>query len=317
MGGASRRDLFKLTLGVSLAGAMSGGAAASATSHEHVSFPDRWSEMLAYLKLRARTDDGDAWFWFSGSIDMMLPGARPVRIVDVDGLNIRRVRRGTDLAGRPRFRKTLWEAVVFSEPGTCHIADALLNPLNGRTIYPLHYREGATHYVIDSVGRHIVPTPNAEPVPRAPAEMQNSFPIEWMRVGNDIWIEKVDRIDAAHPLNPSDWPLESSGERRQDIVSITLNGRWSDAIDPTPGMAPASYSFTAATRWLPWMLMGQQPGQILYRAKGRKLADVREIPATVRAKFDARFPELFSEIPWTEKHGVFLDYMKQRQPLAR
>lgn len=280
----------------------------------YAGFADRWSEMLAYLKLRARTDDGDVWLWFFGSLELMVPGRKAVRLVDLDGLNVRRVKceRGPD--GRDRFRKTLWEAVVFSDPATGAIADELPNPLNGRSLRPHHYREGPTHYVIDQLGRHIVPRPDAEPRPLSPAEARAAFPIEWRRSGDDVWVERTDRLDVVNPLQPADWPLESSGARRQDVINLTLHGRWSQATDPRPGTAPADYGFTAVTAWLPWMLMGQSTGQVLYRAVGRKLDNLDELPAAVRAKFAARHAPLLAPGLWSDKRSVFQDYLRERKP---
>ncbi len=311
--GATRRDVL-VAIGAAFSGIAAAGGQPAAVPAGSADFTDRWSEMLAYLKLRARTDDGDAWLWFFGSLELMVPGRKAVRLADLDGLNVRRVKRERSPAGEERFRKALWEAVVFSNPATGAIADLIRNPFNGRDVHPHHYREGPTHYVIDRLGRHIVPGPDAEPRPLSPAEARAAFPIEWKRSGDEVWVERTDHLDVVNPLQPAEWPLESSGERRQDVINLTLHGRWSQATDRRPGMAPADYSFTAVTAWLPWMLMGQSTGQVLYRAVGRKLDSLDELPTVVRAKFAARHAPLLAEKLWSGKRSVFQDYLRERKP---
>jgi len=311
----SRRDVL-IAMGAALPIVAAASALPTAARSDSVEFADRWSEMLAYLKLRARTDDGDAWLWFFGSLELMVPDRRAVRIVDLDGVNVRRVKRERNPKGEERFRKTLWEAVVFSDPATGAVVDELRNPFNGRSIRPYHYREGPTHYVIDRLGRHIVPSADAEPRHQSLAEARAAFPIEWKRSGDDVWVERTDRTDSANLFAPDKWPLESSGERRQDVINLSLHGRWSQATDRSPGVAPAEYAFTAVTGWLPWMLMGQSPGRMLYRAVGRKLNSLDELPATVRAKFTARHAPLLAGGLWSEKRGAFQDYLRERKPEA-
>jgi hypothetical protein len=48
--------------------------------------------------------------------------------------------------------------------------------------------------------------------------------------------------------------------------------------------------------WLPWMQMGDRPGVLLYRASGRKLGSLDELPAFLRAELRDRLP-LFAHAP--------------------
>lgn len=48
--------------------------------------------------------------------------------------------------------------------------------------------------------------------------------------------------------------------------------------------------------WLPWMGQGDRPGYLLYRATGRKLASLEELPEWLRAELAERVPR-FAEPP--------------------
>jgi Protein of unknown function (DUF1838) len=136
------------------------GLAATPSPGAGALFPDRWAETLAYLKLRARADDGDAWYWFSGTIDLMPHGEKGLTLVNVDCLNLRRVKQ----TGDKKFSVSMWEGAVFTDPATGTIAETILNPLNGRRVEPMHYREGPTEFIADENGFRVLPRENASPL---------------------------------------------------------------------------------------------------------------------------------------------------------
>lgn len=268
-------------------------------------FKDRWDETLAYLKLRARADNGDAWYWFSGAIDLMPVGAKGVTLVNVDCLNLRRVRRRDDRT----FAITMWEGAVFTDPATGQIAERILNPLNGRMVEPMHYREGPTEFIADQAGFRVLPRENASPLGAS------SFDFTWTVGGGHVWVERGQQLDMPNPLTPEAWPLESSGPRLYGANSSTLHGLWADVMDPAQPMPPADMVFTSSSGWFPWMLMGQRPGSVLYRAKGPRLRSLDEAPQRVRQLVEAKHPELFRPVPWSEKYGgVIVDHLRQRKP---
>ena len=78
--------------------------------------------------------------------------------------------------------------------------------------------------------------------------------------------------------------------------------------------ALAAQPAQATSRWLPWMLMGQVPGNLIWRAQGSKFTDPSVIPADSLAAFRRIHPEVFNPVPWTEKRVMYLDYAKQRRP---
>ena len=269
-------------------------------------FPDRWAETVAYLKLRARANDGDAWYWFSGTIDLMPHGEKGLTLVNVDCLNLRRVKQ----TGDKKFSVTMWEGAVFTDPSTGKIAETILNPLNGRTVEPMHYREGPTEFIADETGFRTLPRENASPLGTS------SFDLRCTMGGGHVWFERGQKLDMVNPFTPEQWPLESAGPRIHSANSSTLHGLWKDVIDTKQPMPPADMVFTSSGDWFPWMLMSQKPGSVLYRAKGPRFQSIDEAPTLVRKLVEAKHPELFRPIPWIEKYGgVITDHLRQRKPV--
>jgi hypothetical protein len=299
-----RRDALILT-GASLLGSSSASAATPSPGADQL-FTDRWAETVAYLKLRARANDGDAWYWFNGTIDLMPYGEKGVTIVNIDCLNLRRVKQ----TGDKQFSITMWEGAVFTDPATGKIAETIRNPVNGRMVEPMHYREGPTEFIADENGFRVLARENASPLGLS------SFNFTWTLGGGHVWVERSQQLDIPNPLKVSEWPLESAGERLHGANSSTLHGMWADVMDPKQLMPPADMVFTASGDWYPWMLMGQRPGSVLYRAKGPRFQSLEEAPARLRQLVEAKHPELFRPIPWTEKYGgVITDHLRQRKPV--
>jgi len=295
------RDITRrsaLLLGGAAALAARATPAASPSPGAGELFRDRWAETLAYLKLRARADTGDAWYWFSGTIELLPHGEKGLTLVNVDCLNLRRVRQ----EGDRKFTLTMWEGAVMTDPATGRIAETLLNPLNGRTVQPMHYREGPTEFIGDENGFGFP---------------SRQFDFSWTLGGGHVWVDRGQQIDTVNPLRPEEWPLESAGPRLHGASSSTLHGLWKDVSDPKQPMPPADMVFTSSTDWFPWMLMGQRPGSVLYRARGPRLRSLDDAPARVRQLIETKHPELFRPVPWTEKSlGVIGDHARQRRPVS-
>jgi Protein of unknown function (DUF1838) len=49
-------------------------------------------------------------------------------------------------------------------------------------------------------------------------------------------------------------------------------------------------------QWLPWMKMGEQPGQLIYSATGGKVGGFTELPPLLQAEINNRVP-LYKQAP--------------------
>ena len=115
------------------------------------------------------------------------------------------------------------------------------------------------------------------------------------------------------------WPKESAGpitrisEIFQRVTSLSA------LADPDSTSADYSGTWTRVGPWLPWMLMGQMDGHILYRTFMNKTGPVEQLPAALLARTEERFPE-FLEAPGDETWGrpndsSFSVYMSEREPV--
>jgi hypothetical protein len=59
----------------------------------------------------------------------------------------------------------------------------------------------------------------------------------------------------------------------------TAMGSMRDIENPAVISAPCSLAFQNILKWEPWMRMGDHPGEMMSRAAGRKLENIKELPA--------------------------------------
>jgi hypothetical protein len=303
MAGAGRRQLLK-TVGALAAAALSPPLAAAP---RRLDLDKPQDNLLAWMKLRASAETQDVYFWFTGGLDLAMAGEPIAPIVTVESLILRRtVRLAADL-----YQVTDYEATLYRDPVTGELAEELINPITGRSVRPLHYTEGPVPFEF-AAGRppRLVGMENPFPEAEAP------FLFPWHRVGDDLWMTKSAYFhDRPHWLDIGDWPLEAPAENLNVATVTTLKARWSDVLDAARPSVPTEMFFQATSGWLPWMLMGQRPGYVIWHEAGKKLFSLDEAPPATLAAIERVHPQWFRRpVPWEGFTNLFLQYKAQRRP---
>ena len=84
--------------------------------------------LTAWMKMRGSLEGQDVYFWFTGGLDVAIPG-EPIRpFVTVETLILRRTQR----IGAQTFHVTDWEASFYRHPETGEVVDELRNPVTGQ-----------------------------------------------------------------------------------------------------------------------------------------------------------------------------------------
>jgi hypothetical protein len=233
--------------------------------------------LTAWMKMRGSLEGQDVYFWFTGGIDVAIPGEAIRPFVTVETLILRRTQRiGAD-GGVPTFHLTDWEASFYRDPDTGEVVDELRNPVTGAMVQPLHYREGPVtfEYTAARQPRLVgLETPFAE---------KKEFPEE----------------TPATPLTVSS-------------IAV-MESRLSQVLDPLLSSVPTSYSYQATSDWLPWMKLGQRPGYLVWHENGKKLFSLNELPADSLAALRRLHPVWFNRpVPWEGFTNLFFQYREQR-----
>ena len=139
----------------------------------------------------------------------------------------------------------------------------------------------------DQAGRMDFKFPNY----RVSDDPTNPFVLNWTEMGNQtsVWLDF--RGEVPNLLDPKVWVKESSGERLPicEMFEYVVD---SDKLqDPSLDRVGHSGSWIRLAPWLPWQMMGQADGRLLYRCTTKSLDGLDEVSPGVLAYAEKNFPE--------------------------
>lgn len=272
-----------------------------------VDFRDPVQNLRAFVKTLADLDPSKSVYsWFGGHI-FAIVGNKPAQMLcGVEGFGVLRCLPQPDGTYRVLNR----EIAFYSDPFTGQYLDVWKNPLSGEScdVHPIH--------------NHLVA---AELAPRMKMDFDGTtkeFPFTppWIPLGEDLFQTFEVHTAYPSPMLPSEWPRESSGPiiRISEIFQRTVKS--AEIEDEALTSAHYTGTWTRIGPWLPWMLMGQAEGHMLYRTFMKKLKSADELPKQLRDATQKRYPEFLDAPPasdWGKPNdSSWSVYMKERKPVA-
>jgi hypothetical protein len=302
----NRRAFGKLMTAASVAGAGLSSSKRAAAKPPALDLVSPEGQFRTFMKVYVSTAKARVWYWYTGVIDASLVGGPVVPLFGVNTL----IRRDITPNADGSFDMEMFEANYFHPIGDDTPLDRMINPLNGREVQAFPYREGP-HRIVYTADRGPYLKGSAES-----AKMAGPFQVRWHQAEDQLWFTRENYIDMPHPLPMDKWPMEASGPRQMVGNFATHFASVKEAADPAVTATKSAFHFEAFMDWLPWMLMGQTPGRMVWRAGGLKLASLDDLPSSARAGFMATFPRIFEERPWEEFANMGIDYKAMRTPAA-
>jgi hypothetical protein len=230
----------------------------TASGGPRIDFADPVQNLRAFMRLTADVDPAkETTGWFGGHIFAVVDDQPLQMLCGVEGFGVMRVAPQKDGTYRVFNR----ELAFYKDPKTDEFVDRWTNPLTGEEceVSPIHNRivnATVAPIVRQDFDGHMVERPFNPP---------------WTFVDGQAF--QVFELHAAfpNPMKPDKWPRESSGPvtRLSEIFQRTC--RVADLDNPALSSVPSTGTWTRVGPWLPWMLMGQAPGHILYRTFINKL----------------------------------------------
>ena len=256
----------------------------------------------AFIKLLASLEAETIFHMYKGTLEALLPGRAPVRLVDSTTV----IRRQVEV--RPEGHHiSIWEATVYHRPGESEPLDAFVNPLNGRTVQAVSPARRSRPVLWTDQGPQFLRSDGSW----ASANRTGTpFALEWTQAGERIWTSRYrSGVYLKHPLDPVKWPLEYAGPDLLYSEKTTSNGLVRELADPSVANASATYSLSQAMIWWPWLLMGQQAGYLMWNTNGVKLSHPNTIAAADRKLIEKVHPTVFGpEVPWDGRVNLWTDY---------
>lgn len=265
----SRRDAIgggALSLSILASGLPSAAAAAASPAM-------RWDNPRENVRTMARMTSTlepgkTGYVRYRGKAFALLDDGRNLPLYDIDGIGALRSLPQANGAIRFLFN----EFALYIDPATGRPLERWRNPVTERDVEVWHLRNGPVNYELApdkaSFGAFT----------RSDGGNAVGFQLPWVRRGPFATFALDVVANRPNPLDPEQWPLESSGK----MVMTTEHSQYSvlerDLIDARRPSIPFFASLQSLKPWHPWMLMGQRPGRIFTRTVAEKVSGPDVLP---------------------------------------
>ncbi len=256
-------------------------APARAASHSAVDLDTAEGFIEALIKLQADTGGAETFGGFPGQVWAWIPGEGNYHVFNSYGIGASRVEwRPDEKAWRYYHR----EALLYLDPETNDVLESWYNPFTERRVEVLPILN-------DHVNRYY--------------ELENSFlPFPWPYEihGDDLVTQiSVFRIEQ-NVMSRDEYPLHAQDETYQTCELWGFIGRLGEVMNPDTTSAGCVTSWCRIGPWLPFMEMGNRPGQMVYHSHSYKFPDgPSELPKHIYDWFETNAPKYFrSPRVWTD-----------------
>lgn len=247
------------------------------------------ASLQAMVKMRCSLDPTqEAILWWKGTIFAEQPGQKSEPLLGFEGYNICRTEKQADGTWRLYTR----EIAFYRDLKTGAILDRWSNPLSGK---------------VDTV----VPVEN-DPVNQV---LSSRWKLPWIVQGDRAMLAMNIPLAYPNPLQPDAYPLESSGPIYIGSEHFVFFTPLADLANPKLATAPADYGWTRVGPWLPWMQLGQRPGNLLYIAQGVKLSSFDQLPKDIQQRVQRDHPA-YTHAPktWVQPNETSWGFYKKLHP---
>jgi hypothetical protein len=297
-------------LGAGLLAASTG--AAKPVERIPVRFDDPIWNREANARLEADTNGSQVFGRCSGIVCGVRPGEAVRTLFNFEVFSTIRVLRQAD----GNYQRMTKETILYADPTTGAMLDEWDNPYTGERVKVVDVANDPYNWIIASTVQPpampgIVTTGQAVPGGKP-------YLLDWLDFGADT-IVMIRDGHAYYPnrLDPAKWPRESAGPMIQSSELFRYFVSRADLEDPTKTHVPANGSWVRVQPWLPWMLMGQTPGHVMYDGIFRSYRNTDYYPKPVLERIKSRYPQyMTAPTTWYGPNYSSLEHYAREQTPA-
>jgi len=227
----------------------------------------------ASRKIHCSLKDGEpVVFWWRGHVYSRRPGEKDRKVFNVEGMNTRACATVTNPQGGYGYRMVSREVMFYLDPETNQILRTWKNPWTGKDVEVIHVAN--------------------DPVNQRPTFAQGpAGPYQFNAIFKDGQVLVLTEVPLFYP-NPLAGDYQSYvGGTYQAIEMFGSYLKESDLLDATKNAVDnVAISWTRVSQWLPWMEMGDRPGQLMFHAAGMRLKRYDDLPESIKQEINANYP---------------------------
>lgn len=186
------------------------------------------------------------------------------------------------------------ETIFYTDLATDQIISEYDNPFTGEKVK-------VVDVINDPWNLHIE---EFEPLPpsygglnKVEAKDRKPHILNWRELGGQIVAQRGINLFYPSALQPDKWPRESAGKMAQVSEMYSFVIQTADMQNPNLTSITYSGSWSRVTPWLPWMLMGQAPGHILYQSVSYNGVPLSQLKPQVVAHAEKFHPHMLEPPP--------------------
>lgn len=229
--------------------------------------------LQACRKLVGSLVDGRAVIYvWEGRLYGRVPWERDRLLFAVQGLSVRACGATLDPGGLPGFRLVSREVMLYLDPASGATLERWRNPWTGEEVVVVPVANDPVNLPMSALLRG--------------GEAAFAFPGA-VRAGR-AWMSL--EVPLFYP-SPLGGPYQRFvGGHYRALEAFTFFADAADLLRRDRDLEHASFSWTRVSPWLPWMAMGDRPGEVLAHAAGVRVNRWEEVPQPLRGTVESRFP---------------------------
>jgi len=290
-------------------GGLKAGEAPSVTGPNFNLLESNEDNMIAIARLQGNLDSSKVKYgWYKGMVSAVMPGRAVEDLFMMEGFSCARLLPIEDGVG---YHKVLREVGFYREQKfgrAGKIMDTYRNPFTKEEVPVVPIANDPFNYDITP---YFPEPPNygglntGKPFPKIPLKLP------WLPevYNNNVRLDTRINLYYENALNPEKWPRESSGPMNRVTEIFQYNIRAEDLQDPDATTTKYHGTWARVTPWLPWMLMGQTPGHILYTCYMGTIDGLEVLPEDLVLAAEAIDPK-YLDAP-TEVYGPSLSSLER------
>ena len=212
------------------------------------------------------------------------------------------------------YRRLNRETIIYTDPRTGEVLDEWTNPWTGEVVKVVHVGNDPFNYNIGTE-MYIAPEDIGGEKPAAPIKIPLLLP--WQKINDDFLVLETDmHLFYPNALQPNEWPRESSGSMVQVSEMFRYFVPVAELEDPSRTTVSWHGTWSRVTPWLPWMLLGDKPGHVLYVGVMASADSADEISPNVLAYIKEHFPDFLTapDSDYGPSLSSIEDYARKQKP---
>lgn len=315
----TRRKTIQMATGMAAGGALMAfgaqtmaAAAASRPANGSLRYRDPLWNRDTFAKLQGNLDfDKQKIGWFGGKVYGVRENEPLRELFGMEGFSVTRLQRLADGS----WRKLLREVGFYRDLRTGQLMDTWKNSYTGETVDVVPIANDPFNFTISD---HFPEPPSYGGLNDGQLPPRVPFILPWSEKGDMVLLTTDIHLYYPSALKPDKWPRESPGpmSRVSELFRYDI---------PRASLADASLTsieyfgtWSRVTPWLPWMLMDQAPGHVLYLCDMGAFDSFDNIPRDVLAQAEKMDPK-WLEAPYKD-YGPSLssleNYARTQKPAS-